>query len=201
MKHGRLAVAILGLAAAAAATPAVAQDDKGLYLGASVGYVQFKNICKEALVPCDEQDTGYRGYLGYQFNRYVAAEFGYGNLGSATGEGPLPGGTGKFEAEVKDVFDLSAMFSIPVTNRLFGLGRVGFYRARATVEMDGPFPGIASPSHEAGTSTGFTYGLGAEYRLGWLGLRAEWQRYDNVGVGSTGEDDIDVMSIGVLFRF
>jgi OOP family OmpA-OmpF porin len=201
MKHGRSIAAILGLAAAAAASPAAAQDDRGLYLGASVGYAQYKDICKSALVPCDEKDTAWRGFVGYQFNRYVAAEFAYGHLGTVTGEGPLPGGQGKFEAEVDDVFDLSAVLSVPVTNRLFALGRVGVYRARATVEMEGPFPGIVSPSHEAGTNSGFTYGAGAELRLGSFGVRAEWQRFDNVGVGSTGEDDVDVLSLGLLWRF
>ena len=43
--------------------------------------------------------------------------------------------------------------------------------------------------------------LGAELRLGPLGVRAEWQRYANVGGASTGEDDLDVFSLGVLFRF
>jgi OOP family OmpA-OmpF porin len=199
MKHGRSIAAILGLAAAAAAGPAAAQDDSGLYLGASVGYAQYKDICKRAAVPCDEKDTAWRGFAGYQFNRYVAAEFAYGHLGTVTGEGPLPGGQARFEAEVDDVFDLSAVFSIPVVNRLFALGRVGLYRARTTVEQEGPFPG--SPTHEAGTNTGFTYGAGAEFRLGSLGLRAEWQRFDNVGVGSTGEDDVDVLSLGLLWRF
>jgi hypothetical protein len=32
-------------------------------------------------------------------------------------------------------------------------------------------------------------------------VRAEWLRYENVGVAATGEDDLDVLSVGLLFRF
>jgi len=199
MKIGRWVTAILGFVAAAAAGPAAAQDP-GLYLGGSVGYSQFKDACKSANVPCDATDTAWRAFAGYQFNRYVAAEFGYGDLGAATGNGPLAGGTtGNFKAAVSEAFDLTAVFSVPVTSHLSGLIRVGAYRARTTIDQDGTFPG--APLHDAGTNSGFSYGAGAEFRLGPFGLRAEWQRYENVGVSTTGEDDIDVLSVGLLWRF
>jgi OOP family OmpA-OmpF porin len=203
VKNGRLVMAILGLVAAAAAFPAAAQDDKGLYLGGSFGTSAFKNVCSRAIVPCDDKDQAWRFFGGYQFNRYVAAELGYGDLGAATGNGDVPGtggADGQFKAAVKEAWDLSAVFRFNVVGNLSALGRVGAYRVRTTVDFEGAFPD--APTHEAGTNSGFTYGAGLEYLMfSRLGLRAEWQRYDNVGVGSTGEDDIDVLNIGVLFRF
>lgn len=199
MKIGKWVTAILGFVAAAAAGPATAQDP-GLYLGGSVGYSQFKDTCKSSNVPCDGNDTAWRAFGGYQFNRYVAVEFGYGDLGAATGAGPLAGGTqGSFKAAVSEAFDLTAVISFPFTSQLSGLMRVGAYRARATVDQDGTFPG--APLHDAGTSSGFTVGAGAELRLGPFGVRAEWLHYQNVGVPATGHDDIDVLSLGVLWRF
>jgi OmpA-OmpF porin, OOP family len=200
MRNGRLAAAVLGFLAAAIALPAAAQDDTGLYLGGSFGYSQYKDVCiQRANVPCDDHDQAWRFYGGYQFNRYVAAELGYADLGAVTGEGPVPGGRAKFEFAVGEVLDLSAVFRIPVVGRLSALAKVGGYRARTTVDDEGPFPG--SPSHEAGTNSGLTYGLGAEYAIWKIGVRAEWQRYENVGAASTGEVDIDVFSIGALIRF
>ncbi|HWM42884.1 MAG TPA: outer membrane beta-barrel protein [Burkholderiales bacterium] len=197
MKSGRWLV-VLGLLAAAAAGPAAAQDP-GLYVGGSLGFVQYKETCKDLLVPCDDKDTGWRAFGGYQLNRYVAAELGFADLGELTGDGPLAGGgQGSLRAEIKEAFDLSAVFSFPVSSYLSGLARVGMYRARTTVDVE--VTGFA-PTSDGGTNSGFTFGLGAEARLGRLGVRAEWQHYDNVGVASTGEDDIDVFSIGVLFRF
>jgi opacity protein-like surface antigen len=72
------------------------------------------------------------------------------------------------------------------------------YRARTTVDQQGP--GVVTP-HAAGTNSGFTYGAGVGYNLWKLGLRAEWQRYDSVGTGDTGEDTIDVFSVGAIVRF
>ena len=195
-KRGWLVV--LGLLAAAAAGPAAAQDP-GIYLGGSVGYSQFKDSCKDLIAPCDGNDTAWRVFGGYQFNSWWAVELGYGDLGAATIEGiALTGTFGNERIAVEEAWDLTAVFLIPVTTRLSALGRVGMYRARTTIDTN--VSGIP-PAHEAGTNSGFSYGAGAEYRLGSLGLRAEWQRYENVGVASTGEDDIDVFSLGLLWRF
>ena len=197
MKNGRWLV-VMGLLAAAAAGPAAAQDP-GLYVGGSFGYIQYKDACKQLLVPCDDKDTGWRAFGGYQFSRYVAAELGFADLGAATGNGPLAGvGQGSFQLEVKEVFDLTAVFLFPVSSNLSGLARAGMYRARTTLDVQVTgFP----DTHDAETNSGFSYGAGAELRLGPLGVRAEWQRYENVGGASTGEDDLDVFSIGVIVRF
>jgi hypothetical protein len=32
-------------------------------------------------------------------------------------------------------------------------------------------------------------------------VRAEWQRYQDIGGGNIGEGDVDVMSIGLIYRF
>jgi len=197
MKIGRWLMVPGFLAAAAAAGPAAAQDP-GLYLGGSVGYSQFKDSCKELPVPCDGEDTAWRAFGGYQFNRYVAVEVGFANLGKATGDGPFGLGQGSFQVKVEEAWDLTAVFGIPITDRFSALVRGGMYRARTTVDVQQTgLPDL----HEGGTNSGFSYGAGAEFRLGLLGLRAEWQRYENVGVASTGEDDIDVLSIGLIFRF
>jgi OmpA-OmpF porin, OOP family len=176
----------LGLLAAVAAGPVAAQPTTGLYAGASIGYSQFKDICDVVVagVSCDDNDTAWRAFGGYQFNEYVALEFGFANLGAATGSGA----PGSFSTEVKEAFDLSALFTIPVATRLSLLFRLGAHRARTTVD-------------QAKTGSSFTLGAGVEYSLGKLGVRAEWQRYDNVATGTVAENDVDVLSLGLLFRF
>jgi OOP family OmpA-OmpF porin len=192
-------LAMTGLLAAAVAAPAAAQDDRGLYFGGSIGYAGFKNTCKERVIPCEDNDTAWRAFAGYQFNRNVALEAGYADLGEATGSGIVNTGTpGTMKVEFKDVFDFSGLLSFPIVNRLHGFGRLGLYRARTTVHETA----TGFPDFRAGESnSGFTYGAGVDYRLGFVGIRAEWQHYDNVGGASTGEDDIDVLSVGFLVRF
>jgi len=34
-----------------------------------------------------------------------------------------------------------------------------------------------------------------------LGVRAEWQKYQDVGGGDIGESDVDVLSIGAIWKF
>lgn len=189
MKSGRWLV-VVGFLAVAAAGPAAAQ----LYAGGSLGYSQFKDICQLANVPCDDNDTAWRAFGGYQFTQYFALELGFGDLGAATGSGAV----GSFAIEVKEAFDLSAVISLPMSTRLSGLLRLGAYRVRTTVDQQSPAFGS---QHEAKTNSGFTYGVGAEYALGKLGVRAEWQRYDNTAGGTLAEDDVDVISVGLLFRF
>src|SRR5438128_11066499 len=79
-------VAVLGLAAAVFALPAAAQMNmSAFYVGATVGQAKFKNACSGAGagVSCDDKDTAWRLLAGYQFNRNLAVELGYHNLGEA----------------------------------------------------------------------------------------------------------------------
>ena len=190
MKKGRWLV-VTGLLAAVAAGPASAQ----LYAGGSVGYSQFKDICDVVVagVSCDNNDTAWRAFGGYQFNQYFALELGFADLGATTGTGVA----GSFAVEAKEAFDLTGLFTIPVANRLGLLVRFGAHRVRTTVDQQGSFGAL----EEGKTGTGFSYGAGAEYSLGKLGVRAEWQRYDNIAGGLVAEADVDVFSVGLLFRF
>jgi OOP family OmpA-OmpF porin len=193
MKKGRWLV-VLGLLSGGFAVPAAAQET-GLYAGGSIGYSQSKDICDAVnpQVTCDDNDTAWRAFAGYQFNRYFALELGFANLGEASGSGA----PGSFSVESKEAWDLTGLFTMPVATNLSVLLRIGAHRTRTTIDQQGP--GFAL--HEAKTGSSFSYGLGAEYALGKLGVRAEWQRYDNVSGGTLGESDIDVFSVGLLFRF
>src|SRR5919106_395303 len=46
------------------------------------------------------------------------------------------------------------------------------------------------------------YGVGLQYDvLKNVGVRGEWQRYNKMGGGDIGETDVDVLSVGVVYRF
>ena len=184
MKRIRSILTILALLAVAA--PGIAQE--GIYLGGSFGYSQYKDACDLANVPCDERDDAWRLFAGYQFSRHWSVELGYADLGAVTGAGAL----GSFTLETRG-WDLSALGSFRVAGGLSAFGRLGLYRLRTRVDQTGPF-------HDAITNSGFTYGAGLGYTLWRIGLRAEWQRYQNVG-SDINEGDIDVFSLGAVFRF
>jgi opacity protein-like surface antigen len=195
MKNTKVAVAILGLLAAALVGPAAAQD-KGIYLGASGGYSLSKDACKNLAIPCGSVDPAWRLFGGYRFSRAVSAELGYADFGEVEGEGSVAAGPARLVRRTSAV-DLVGVFSVPIVDRLSVFGKFGMYRGRTKLDVT-----IAgAPEHAGGTNAGWTYGAGLGYDLGRIGVRAEWQRYDNVGSHSTGEDDIDALTLGLIWRF
>lgn len=199
-------VAVLALVAAAITGPAAAQgaDPSGIYLGGSIGYSQYKDSCKELTIPCEDTDTAFRLFGGYQFNRNWALELGFGDFGEMEANGTIPAG-GNGQRKIHSyAFDLTGIGSVYLTQRLSLFGRLGAYMGRTSVDREfANFP--SENTHDGKTNSGFTYGAGAAYTLGYLGVRAEWQRYDNIGTnniaGGSGTDEVDVFSIGLLIRF
>jgi opacity protein-like surface antigen len=162
--------------------PAAAQDKK-YFLGGSFGRAIYTESCETLARPCDDTDTGLRGYAGYYFNRHVALELGVAGLGSVVSQG----------LKARQVFagDASGLLVFPLfgNSGLHAFGRAGLFRARTKV------------FGEVEANTAWTYGAGLGFNLGFVGIRAEWQRYDNVGGGSTGEDTIEYLNVGGLIRF
>jgi OOP family OmpA-OmpF porin len=187
---------LLALAAGCAATPAAAQlqfgrMDTGLYLGGAVGGSKFHDACDGAPagVSCDDTDTAWKGFVGYQFTRYIGAELGWVDFGKATAS------AGGFSAKADARgLELVAVASYPFTQQFAVYGKLGGIRSR--VSITGPGVGVTD------NSTDFTYGAGLRYNfVRNFAARLEWQRYQNVGSSTTGSDDIDLFSIGLLYGF
>src|SRR5262245_19404703 len=200
MNKGKWLAGILGLVAAAAATPAAAQGDDGLYVGGQFGIAHYYEGCKSFLVPCDDRDTAFRIFAGYRVNRYISLEAAWFDLGEASGSGPF--GTPPVQTnltEHAEGFDFGVVFYWPVWRQLNLLGRAGVHQTRMTIEQVQP-GGTASMS---ANNTGYYVGAGAQYNFGPIGVRAEWMRYGDVGTtGATIiQDDVHFYSVGVLWRF
>jgi OmpA-OmpF porin, OOP family len=163
----------------------------GFYAGASVG--QSSTADCPGGGSCDDKDTAYRIFGGYKFHPNIAVEGGYAPLGETSS------GAFKFES---NAWDIVGVGSWPLGNNFSILGKLGFYNAE--VKLSGPVSGKK-------TTTDLTYGIGGQYDFNRnLGLRLEWNRYSKVkgpdasapGIVVTGGDtDIDVLSLGALWRF
>ena len=120
------------------------------------------------------KETAVRGFGGFQFSPNFAIEGGYQDLGSVR------------SASIT-ALDLSFVGSWELGNRFALLGRVGVYRADTS---------------GGGTNLGPIFGLGVGYELTHrASFRLEWQRYDKLGPDKQPSLDIDVLSIGALYRF
>ena len=193
------AIALTGLfAAAAGLSPLAFAQDSGWYVGASVGQSKVKDFCPSLLLvgeSCDDVGTSYGGFGGYQVNKYFGAELGYIDLdefkASASGITET--------VKVKGV-ELLGVGTIPINPHFEVYGKVGVYYWDLKDSCAGTSCLFASQSE---TGTELTYGLGAKFNFTKnVGLRVQYQRYKDVGdEATTGKSDIDLLSLGVVFKF
>jgi OmpA-OmpF porin, OOP family len=184
-----LAVPSIGMAQGMAA-------DTGWYVGGSIGQSEI-GACDGIGGPgvsCDDKDTSWRILGGYQVNKHFALELGYQQIGEANASGP--GGSIKLEATV---MEFVAVGMLPVADRFSVYGKIGLYRGE-TDASGNTF--LTGPISESESNTDLTFGVGLQFDVARnFGVRAEWQRYQDIGGGNIGEGDVDVMSIGLIYRF
>jgi OOP family OmpA-OmpF porin len=187
----RAGLAILGLASAVAfAGPAAAQDRPGFYVGGSLGQSEHADQCEGvgAGISCDDKDTAWKVFGGYQFNRYVAVEVGYTNLGEATAAAG-----GVTVTDEATAFEVVAVGMYPIIDRLSVYGKLGLFRGE--LDRSSNNPAVVTGSN---SQTDITFGFGLRYDItSNIAVRGEWQTYREVGDIT----DVNVISIGALFRF
>jgi len=196
-------LAILSLAAALAALPAAAQSSlSGFYVGAGFGQSKANDWCAlGGFDSCDDKDKAWKLFGGYQFNRNIAVEAGYTNLGKFDAAFTTFLGPDTEQAKVT-AWEASAIGTLPIAGSLSLLGRLGVYRA-SVKDNDAIFGEF---KHD---NTNFTFGAGLGFDITPnLGVRAEWQRYYQVGGGDVAlgagvgeKSDVDVVGISALWRF
>lgn len=189
-------IASLGAVAALVALPAAAQSMNSAYLGGGIGQSKFKDSCSNLSSPggtCDDKDTAWKLFGGYQLNRNFAAELGWSELGKAKAADASGAGV-----EAKSwATDLSVIGAIPI-DAFSVFGRLGGYYGKTDLS------GFASGSK---STTNVTYGAGVQYDFSKaLGVRGEWQRYAKMKArddasGTEVDTDVDVIGVSVLYRF
>jgi OOP family OmpA-OmpF porin len=165
-----LSTLLLSATLGVAAFSANAQD-KGFYAGAGVG----QSFVDEQQY--DDEDTAFSVFGGYQFNKYFALEAGYADFG-------------KIEPEGADTAYLTAVGSVPITERFSAYAKAGFHRWNLDTEL----PGLVSSSDDSGTDP--TYGVGVQYRFtDNVALRGEYSRFE------VEDADADLAQLQVRFDF
>jgi len=179
-------LAAVGLAAAAFALPAAAQN-KGFYIGYNAGQSKYNFNCTGT---CSDTGGGYTLFAGFGLHPNVAAEFGYTDLGKSTF------GSANLRAQMWHGAAVGTWWF--GSQQQFGaFGRLGVYTgdAKATVPSTG-----GETKH--GT-TDLLYGLGGQWNLSSkFGARLEWMRFTGVGGGGFNQTgDVDLLALGLLYKF
>lgn len=171
----RKAVLASALFLASAATMAA---DNGIYLGASLGDANIE--IDRGLAQIDSDDTGFKFLAGLRPLDWFAVEASYVNFGEAE--------DGILAAET-DGISAFGVFFVPV-GPVDLFAKAGLISFDSTVEVDG----LGTLLAEDGTD--LAYGVGVQFRLLSLGIRAEYEKFDIDDV-----EDANMLSIGVTYTF
>lgn len=154
--------------------------DNGFYGGASIGQATI-DAC-DGVTNCDDEDTSWKIFGGWEMNPNIAFEAGWVDFGEITGS---VGGSA-VSAEV-DGWTLAAKGILPINEQFDVFGKFG------AIMWDVEGSGAASGISDDGTD--LMYGLGAQYMLtNQFGIVGEWEWFDI-------DSDVDLFSVGVLFKF
>jgi len=188
--------------------------------GASLGFVNFDGAGSSG---SEDQASGFKLFGGYAFNENIAVEISYIDMGEIDANSRSSGTffdsagipvDGDLFASAKtsvDAFTLDASLSYPVASFAALFVKAGVYAADAELELSAGGSASAGSVNDSSTksSTGLHFGIGANF---WvtdaIGLRAEWERLDNVEVdrldnlgAGGGESDVDLVSASLIYNF
>ena len=177
-------IAFAALAAGMAAVPAKSADN-GIYLGGSVGAAGVKadDSFEGSSFSYDAGSTGYKLIAGWRFLDWLAVEADYVDLGS--GSDKVQGV--ELETDVNGV-SLSAVGFLPI-GPVDLMARVGAINWSADLRA----PGFGGISDEG---TDLTWGVGAQFRILSLAIRAEYEQFDIADANT-----VDMISLGATWTF
>jgi OmpA-OmpF porin, OOP family len=207
---GILACAI---AAAMASAGSVAHDDAGWYVGANLGQARARlnefEIVNNLLAPgysalrYDENsiDGGGKVFAGYALSSYWAIEAGYFDLGEFQFNSlTAPAGMLTTNMQVRG-FNLDLVATLPLTQNLSGLARLGVTRAltQATFTGTGAASVLGGKLHDRDSLP--KAGVGLQYKFSDVfAMRLEAERHV-ISNALYSHDNIDLYSVGVVYRF
>jgi OOP family OmpA-OmpF porin len=176
-------------------TAAMAQDT-GWYVGGAFGQSKAKGFCDELAglnVTCDDSDVAIKGIGGYQFSRNFALEMGLTTGGSAE----VRGSGGRLAVDFA-VLEGTAVGILPLSDKFSFFGKLGIYTSAVEWELRT----TTLNDEQKKTNSDFTYGIGVSFAVTpKLVLRGEYQRYNDVDAGDIGKGNVDIMSLGMVYRF
>lgn len=152
--------------------------------------------------------------VGYRWNRYVAAEVGYIDLGQVkysaaadfTDGDDVPLFSGQYSARVRSHGPtIAAVGFLPLGDRVDLHAKAGVYfsdtRFREKLRLFDSETEESVQEEVKDSTQDLFVGIGAAWNIGDnYALRVEYQRFFDVGDDDTDEADVDVFSLSILFR-
>lgn len=185
----RQTLALASFLAPALLIGAAQAAEPGLYVGGSVGQTNVDTDASDfdyqgsPDFKIDDDDIGWKAYLGYNFFPWLGVEGGYVDFGSVSQEAN----------GVKADVDLSGWDTFLVGSVPIGavdiFAKVGGINLRTELDTNGF-------GDSSNNDIKLAYGVGVAYNIGHWAMRLEAEGFDNNDV-----DDFYFISAGVTYRF
>jgi OOP family OmpA-OmpF porin len=177
-------IAAAGLAMSQGALAQSRGQDRGWYVGGSIGQSEADGTCPTGS-SCDFKDTDWKIFGGYRFMRHLAVEGWYADHGEITVKTGAVTGTAQ-----ASTFGVAAVGILPLGGNFELFGKLGI--GYTNIDATGTGPGVSVGLSDSGSD--ILFGVGALFNFTRnLGVRAEYERYN--------DSEINVLSIGVQYRF
>lgn len=143
----------------------------------------------------DGNDGGWKVLLGMiLWDKYVGAEFGYVDLGTASAKGTVSGSSVTAVTDAK-AYTASVVGLIPLGDQLGLTIRLGL--SNPIVDLTVTNAGVPTTSHS--TDMKVFGGMGVHYDFSKsTGVRIEAERYN---MGSIGSPYVNLLTVGLVYRF
>ena len=199
-----LRLTIAGLICAASA-PALA--DGHWYAGVSAGLAEandigFRDIDDGSALSSSvsNDDTGWKLFGGYAYNRYISLEFAYIDLGEVSIDATSDGNgvafaPGSVKAAIESSgFSMAVVAAMPVNDKIELHAKLGYFAWSADQSLrNSAFDPVATSIDGSDPSIG----LGASYRLSdKYSIRVEYEKFTDID-----EVDGSLLSIGLSASF
>lgn len=194
MRKTILLAGILSMASVAAQAA-----DNGIYVGASLGNANVEQ--KDVLdgVDFDEDGLGFKVLIGVRPLDWLGFEADYVNFGDKEDDVTFDAAGSTYQTNLKlEGYGIAgyAVGFVPI-GPVDLFGKVGLVSWDTKVKSDG-VAGLPSTVQDWVRESGedLAYGVGVQFRLLSLGLRAEYEIFDIDGL-----EDANLLSIGVTYTF
>jgi OOP family OmpA-OmpF porin len=165
-----------GKASAAYIDQSTSNIRDNIYFGGSFGSSDAGSYCS-VTSGCEDKDSSWKGFVGYNINEMFAAEAAYTSIGDLHKEGT--------SSDIS-ALSLSGVANLRINDQLNVFGKVGISRWKSE-NTDGNQSG-----------SGLTYGAGAKVNLNEsMKVRAEWERLPSISTSKSEASDIDMLSVGI----
>jgi opacity protein-like surface antigen len=175
MRNAFLLMVLLGFGSTAMAA------DNGIYVGGSLGQANVEiDEIGDIPIDIDGDDTGFKVIAGIRPLDWLGIEANYVNFGEVEDNG--------FEIDADGISAFAVGF--------LAVGPVDLFAKGGLISWDSSISREGFTGERSDDGTDFAYGVGAQFRVWSLAVRAEYELFD-----VDDADELNMISVGLTFTF